>query len=197
MKYKHFLYLFILSLFSSCFDKDPPAANVSYSCPTSEDFSGNSSTLSVGATEKISEGFGLNGIVGAKLHLTEIIINMDTSNLSSIKLSLYKDLVESHVHTPDDGTLLGTVTVTSGLGSSDSSTEISFYFSSSVSLDVGGKYFFVLEPTGGSFNISQITPQKVTSATIWKHNGSSWSQISSTGSNLSFSMNYSHCTNAS
>jgi len=183
-------------LFSSCFKNNVPdsALGVSNTCPTSEDFSGNSGTLTIASNEKVSEKFWINGRVGASVYVSEIIVNMDTSNLSSIKLTLYRDKSVSHVHTPDDGTVLGTTTVTSGLGSSDPNTEISFKLSSDAPLTVGSTYYIILEPTGGSFILPEISPKKVSGAEIMKYNGSYWVNAGSTSSNLSFKMNYSHCT---
>jgi len=183
-------------LLTSCLSKPKPTEiTLGDICQTSDDASGsNNGTLTIGASEKVSQKFWVQGFAGAGIYVSEIIFNMDTSNLTSIKLTLYEDKSNNQTLTPDQGTVLGTTTVTSGLGSSDTNTAISFKLSSDALLSVGNTYYLVLEPSGGSFIIPLVRPKKVSGAQIRKYNGSSWDPILMATSNLSFKMNYSRCT---
>lgn len=182
-------------LLNSCLSKPKPIAlSLGDTCQTSDDASGNTSTLTIGASEKISQRFWVQGFAGAGIYVSEIIVNMDTSNLTSIKLTLYEDKTNDQNLTPDQGTELGSTTVTSGLWSSDTKTEISFKLSSDALLSVGKTYYLVLEPSGGSFIIPYVRPYKVAGSQIRKYNGTSWDPILATTYNLSFKMNYSQCT---
>lgn len=180
---------------SSCLSKPKPIAlSLGDTCQTSDDASGNNSTLTIAATEKISQRFWVQGFAGAGIYVSEIIVNMDTSNLTSIKLTLYEDKTNDQNLTPDQGTELATTTVTSGLGSSDTKTEISFKLSSDALLSVGNTYYFALEPSGGSFIIPLVRPKKVAGAQIRKYNGTTWDPVLMATSNISFKMNYTQCT---
>lgn len=183
---KLLLLLPLLVLLHSCGEVDPESL---FSCPDKETFYGNTSSVTVGATQKISQRMHMNGIVGTKIYSNKVTFQMESSNLSAIKLEVYKGDNGSN----DNGSLLGSTTVTSGLGSSDIETKIEFILSSEIYFEVGTSYYFVLTPTGGSFTIPYVSPTKIAVSDINIYNGTSWTSSGFNSSNLSFEVDYNSC----
>lgn len=187
--------LALLSLFScELFETDVPTVTTTLSCPASESFFGTQSSINVGATNKLSQSFQLNGTVTATLFINRITVQMESSNLTSIKLELYKDTEGTHApHNPEDGTIIASSTVTSGLGSSSTSSEVVFNFTRT-GLNVSGRYYIVLTPSGGSFDAAINTSADLTRSEVSRKT-TNWSTIHSSGSGRSvgIKMDYDGC----
>ncbi|EPZ49935.1 putative lipoprotein [Bacteriovorax sp. BAL6_X] len=190
---KIIILLFILTTITSCVSEDDLDTALAY-CPTGEDISGPGSTINITAGQRVAQELSMNGIIGATVYMDRIRLFMSSENLSSVSVKVYKDIEESHSHTPDDGTLVGAATLTSGLGSADPATEHDLYFSSPVPFQVGKTYYLIVDGVGGDFSMSITTPGYLPTSRINIYNGSNWTSPYGYDPNISFDVYYSHCT---
>ncbi|MGI4992451.1 hypothetical protein ACRXCV_07470 [Halobacteriovorax sp. GFR7] len=190
---KIIMLLFMLATMTSCVSEDD-LDSVFGHCPSSEDISGPGYSVDLTSGQRVAQELWMNGIVGATIYMDRIRLFMSSENLTSVTVSVYRDLEEAHLHTPDDGTLVGTATLTSGLGSADPATEHDLYFSSPVPFQVGKTYYLVVDTAGGDFSMSITSPGYLSYTGVRVYNGSSWNTPYGYDTNISFDTYYSNCT---
>jgi len=192
---KNLVSLIAISLVLAACSQTPDEDIFSVECPSSEDLSGNTGTISLDVGDKLNQSLTMSGIVGASVYVSAITIHMDTSNLTDVTLSVYDNVLVPGLFNPEGGQLLGTSTVTSGLGDPDATTPITFDFDAAFSFTVGETYQLVLTATGGAFEVSYVAPQLIASGSVTVNDGGGWSTSAvGTNANISLIMDYSHCT---
>jgi hypothetical protein len=155
--------LFALVLFSSCNKKGDDKI---MSCSFYEEHfgSGSNSTYTIG--QKAAQRF----IVTSSATIKAITLEMDLLNSQTVTLSLYRE--NSGNTTPANNVLLAQTTITSSHVANSGKIEFKLSSSSVVS---GNDYYFVLESTGGSFEMTkQTTSIFDLYGEVWKYNSSAW-----------------------
>ncbi|MFV8249050.1 hypothetical protein [Bdellovibrio bacteriovorus] len=142
-----------------------------------ESFLGNSGTDVLGASDKMSQAMYVFGLVGARMEVNRLTVRMSSENLTSATVKVYQG-----GNVPEAGELVGSATVTSGLGSSSPDDEVVFAFSPALTLTVSGeneldKYYFVVEGAGGAYTMAVQGVRPINSLRYVKKNGS-WSSQS-------------------
>ena len=123
--------------------------------PLSHSFISDVGTESVGSTGKIAQSFPAPTNLGAYssnyYNLSAVTVHTSSAGLTSAVLKIYTFSSNSD---PESGNLIGTATLTTGLGSNLATNALNFSFSPNVTLNSGQSYFAVLEGDGATFQVS-------------------------------------------
>nr|BDT28447.1 hypothetical protein BHI3_19130 [Bacteriovorax sp. HI3] len=165
-----------------------------FSCPTSEDFTGNGAIYNMNAGEKIANRFHLNGLNTATLNLSSVRLYMSTDNITSVTAKIYL----GDDNDPDSGTLLGTGTGVVSTHTSNPNTPVDIYFSNPVKLAVttpnSDSYYLVIESSSGAYDVTVSTISKISRSRMDQYTSGSW-RIGAQGvENISMVFNYSGCS---
>lgn len=187
-------FVFLIISLQGCGPKTPEAQ-----CPSEEDYAYASSSVVLDPTpgKIVQEGY-VDGVIGASINLSKIRLLMSSSGMTSVTMEVRKDPGGSFAGTMDQYysthlQLLGSATVTTGLGSTSSTTPIDFEFSSPISLEVSTNYYFILSATGTGQALVSTRNRVLNGFLSIRSATTSWGSTNSTES-LAIKLTYSGCS---
>jgi hypothetical protein len=148
------------------------------SCSASESLIEDDTSIAISANQEIAQQLYLISTNNTTTSLSSVTVHMSSSGLTQVTMKIYQSGSQ-----PEQGTLLGTSSLTTGLGSSASTSPLTFAFTG-LTLNPNQYYYFVISAVGGSFNASESTAGN----SLWEKSSGTWSTISY-GLSMSISWN--------
>ena len=163
--------------FGSSSSSSSSGLGVASSCTETESFIEDDTSIAISTSQEISQELSLI-LTSSGTTLSSVTVHMSSNGLSQVTMKIYPGGSQ-----PEQGSPIATSTLTTGLGSSASTSPLTFAFNG-ISLSAGQSYYFVISAVGGPFNISEST----TGTALWEKSSGSWTSISD-GLSMSFQWN--------